>query len=126
MGSVLEDVVRGIRLAVEVPAGTTMYEAAEESGITQHFPELATPAARLACGALARDLMLDTGGAAYLALPAVKSELNQGRLFRVPDAPVITRCTFAVCRPADQAREEVQQALESLPSSFRGSEGTPE
>lgn len=27
-------------LSVEVPAGTTMYEAAEESGITQHFPDL--------------------------------------------------------------------------------------
>ena len=27
-------------LSLEVPAGTTMYEAAEESGITQHFPEL--------------------------------------------------------------------------------------
>ena len=63
--------------------------------------------------------MLDTGGAGYLALPAVQSELNQGRLFRVPGAPVITRSTFAVCRPADLAREEVQQALESLPSRFR-------
>ena len=70
--------------------------------------------------------MLDSGGAAYLALPAVQSELNRGRLFRVPGAPVITRNTFAVCRAADQAREEVQQALESWPGSLRGGEGTSE
>lgn len=27
-------------LTVEVPRGTTMFEAAEQSGITQHFPDL--------------------------------------------------------------------------------------
>jgi DNA-binding transcriptional LysR family regulator len=92
----------------------------------QHFPDLATPAARLNSGAMARDLMLDSGGAAYLALPAVQSELDQGRLYRVPGAPVITRSTFAACRPASQAREEVQQALESLPVRFRGGDRTTE
>ena len=86
----------------------------------QHFPELATPAARLACGAQARDLMLDSGGSAYLAFPAVQSELDQGRLFRVPGAPVITRSTFAVCRPGDNARDEVRQALESWTRSAGG------
>lgn len=34
-------------LSLQVPAGTTMFEAAQQSGITEHFPELDLAAASM-------------------------------------------------------------------------------
>lgn len=87
----------------------------------EHFPDIPPPAARLASGTLARDLILATGGSAYLAEQMVQQELEQGVLFPVADAPVIERTAFAVYRPGDEKRRAMQQALQAL----RGIGGRP-
>jgi DNA-binding transcriptional LysR family regulator len=80
----------------------------------EYFPDIPPPAARLASGALARDLMLAHGGSAYLAEQMVQRELEQGVLFRVTAAPVIERTAFAVYRPGGEAHGETKHALETL------------
>ncbi len=80
----------------------------------EQFPDLASPAARLASGTLARDLILDCGGAAYLAEQMVQQDLDEELLFRVADAPVIERSAFVVHRPGEETRAEMHQALQLL------------
>lgn len=80
----------------------------------EHFPNIPPPAARLASGTLARDLILETGGSAYLAEQMVQQELEQRVLFQIADAPVIERTAFAVYRPGDEKREEMKRALAAL------------
>lgn len=127
-----------IRPLMEVPlvlvssAPVSRVEAAFEQGYlmvdwgsafalsqAEQLQNLPMPSARLSSGVLARDLMLASGGSAYLALPAIQRELDQGLLYRVPDAPVIERSAFVVCRPADEARPAVQQALQTLRPGLR-------
>ncbi len=79
-----------------------------------YFPNIPAPAARLASGTLARDLMLSTGGSAYLAEQMVHQDLQQGKLFRVAHAPVIERTAFAVYRPGDEKHKEMKLALDAL------------
>ncbi len=86
----------------------------------EHFPDISPPAARLASGTLARDLMLTTGGSAYLAEQMVQQDLEQGVLFRVAEAPVIERNAFAVYRPGGGERGELKRALEALKGSSGG------
>jgi DNA-binding transcriptional LysR family regulator len=78
------------------------------------FPDIPPPAARLASGTLARDLILASGGSAYLAEQMVQQDLARGVLFLVADAPIIERAAFAVYRPGDEKRSEMRQALEAL------------
>jgi DNA-binding transcriptional LysR family regulator len=85
----------------------------------EQFPEMAPPIARLASGALARDLMLANGGSAYLAEPMVQQELERGILFQVEDAPVIERAAFAVYRPGDDKRSQLKLALSTLKAVAR-------
>jgi DNA-binding transcriptional LysR family regulator len=77
----------------------------------EYFPDIAPPVARLASGTLARDLILDRGGCAYLASQMVQQDLARGELHRVEQAPVIERSAFVLFRPGDEQRPEMQQAL---------------
>lgn len=83
----------------------------------EYFPEIPPPAARLASGFLARDLILAGGGSAYLAEQMVQQELEEGVLFRVAEAPVIERTAFATYRPGDEQRPELKLALDALRAS---------
>jgi DNA-binding transcriptional LysR family regulator len=80
----------------------------------EYFPEIPPPAARLTSGTLAMDLMMSSGGAAYLAQQMIHQELKDRRLFRVADAPVIERAAFAVYKPANEINESLRFMLESL------------
>jgi DNA-binding transcriptional LysR family regulator len=80
----------------------------------ESFPEIPPPAARLTSGALAMDLMMTSGGAAYLAEQMIYRELRDRRLFRVTNAPVIERAAFAVYQPANENNESLRFMLESL------------
>jgi len=80
----------------------------------ERFPNIPSPAARLASGTLARDMILDIGGCAYLARQMVQQDLDQGLLFQIPEAPVIERSAFVVYRPGEEGREEIGQALDLL------------
>ncbi len=62
----------------------------------QHFPDLATPRARVGLGRMAKALILACGGTAYLAKPMVSDQLRKKQLFQVKDAPVIERIAYGV------------------------------
>jgi hypothetical protein len=59
-------------------------------------------------------MILDCGGTAYLAEQTVLEDLKQGRLYPIPDAPVIERNAFVVYRPGQETRVEIRQALDLL------------
>lgn len=80
----------------------------------EYFHDIPAPAARFSSGTLARDLMLSTGGSAYLAEQMVQQELNDNILFRVAEAPVIERSVFVVYRPDAEKRVEMKYALDAL------------
>jgi len=75
-----------------------------------HFPDMPAPAMRVSLGGLALDLLLARGGTAYLAQPAVEPLVEQGRLFRVSDAPVIDRSVYAALRPDAGERDALVHA----------------
>jgi len=62
----------------------------------RYFPEALPPRARVGLGRMAQALILECGGAAYLAEPMVAELLAHGQLFRVDKAPVIERTAYAV------------------------------
>jgi DNA-binding transcriptional LysR family regulator len=61
----------------------------------RHFPDMTPPSMRVGLGRVARSLLLQCGGAAYLARPMVEELLRDGRLHPVEDAPEIERCAYA-------------------------------
>jgi LysR family transcriptional regulator, flagellar master operon regulator len=62
----------------------------------RHFPDMATPRARVGLGRMAQALLLARGGSAYLAEATVRQQLHDRRLFRVEGAPVIERMAYGV------------------------------
>jgi DNA-binding transcriptional LysR family regulator len=85
----------------------------------ESFPDLALPRIRLGSGSLALDLLLASGGTAYLAEPMVRSQLLDGRLHQVEGAPEIWRRAFAVYRSGEGRRgllvEEMLEKLSAAP-----------
>jgi LysR family transcriptional regulator, flagellar master operon regulator len=78
------------------------------------FFDLPTPAIKLNAGALALELLLDMDGSAYLSQRMVQAEIEQGRLFPVEDAPVISRFAYAVYSPHSQRLETIRKTLLEL------------
>ena len=62
----------------------------------QHYPDMATPRARVGLGRMAKALILACGGTAYLAKPMVNEQLRKKQLFQVQEAPVIKRVAYGV------------------------------
>ena len=88
---------------------------------------LASARLRVDSPVLARRLLLDgagtghddgNGGSAYLARPMVAEELRSGRLFTVPDAPVMVRDVFLV-----GSRERDNPLLDQLVATLTGIAG---
>lgn len=80
----------------------------------RHFPGLPPPSMRVGLGRMALALLLDGGGAAYLAEPMATDYLRSGRLHRVVDAPEIDRQVYAVYPYAIERRSLIVDALELL------------
>lgn len=80
----------------------------------EYFPDIPPPAARVASGTLALDLILETGGAAYLARQTVAQQLDHNMLFIVDAAPVIERRAFAIYRPEDENKGYLKNALKVM------------
>jgi DNA-binding transcriptional LysR family regulator len=78
---------------------------------SQHFPDMAAPRLRMGFGTLALDVLLDRGGAAYLAEPTVAAEIDRGTLFPVMDAPVLERQVYAVVRPVNERMPIIERGL---------------
>ena len=79
----------------------------------RHFPDLPAPRLRVSVGRLALGHILENGGAAYLPEPMVQ-KVQEGRLFRVEDAPVIRKEAFAVYGRATDRRDIIEQVIDSL------------
>jgi DNA-binding transcriptional LysR family regulator len=80
------------------------------------FADLTTPVVKLNAGVLALDLLLEMGGSAYLSQRMVQQQIDEGRLFPVEDAPMISRFAYAVYSPQSQRLETIRQALATLRS----------
>jgi DNA-binding transcriptional LysR family regulator len=74
------------------------------------FPELTNPSLHIGLGRIARKLLLDNGGSAYMPEPMVKHELKTGKLHKVSSAPVIKRAFYAAM-PANNGKTEVLEGL---------------
>ena len=60
------------------------------------FPEATNPGVFVGLGPLARDFILEAGGMGYFRMRAVQSYLEDGRLYRVHDAPEFLYPGYAV------------------------------
>lgn len=78
------------------------------------FSDIPASAIKVNAGVLAMDILQSMGGSAYLNQRMVQSELDQGRLFRVEGAPVISRFAFAVYSPGNERLEIIRQVLQGL------------
>lgn len=77
----------------------------------RHFADIPPPAIRTGQGSLALDILLDRGGAAYLAQQMVEPALAAGSLFAVAEAPIIERYSYAVYRTDSEEKTALQQVL---------------
>jgi DNA-binding transcriptional LysR family regulator len=80
----------------------------------QHFPDIPSPKLRVQIGRLAYNHILECGGTAYLAESMVNFELNNEKLFRVADTPVIKRTAYAAFLPSSDKKELIQSAITDL------------
>lgn len=78
------------------------------------FSEIPASAIKVNAGVLARDILLTMGGSAYLNQRMVQAQLDQGRLFMVEGAPVISRFAFAVYSPGNERQEVIREVLRGL------------
>jgi len=75
----------------------------------KYFPDMPAPFMRFSIGRMAKDLLLSQGGTAYLAEPMIRQEIDGKKLFRVKDAPVITRNAYvAYAHDSDKAATILQ------------------
>jgi DNA-binding transcriptional LysR family regulator len=77
----------------------------------RRFRDMPAPRARVGLGRMAQALLLARGGTAYLAEAMVRSELANGQLHRVADAPVIQRVAYAVYTVNSRRRDCIEQIL---------------
>lgn len=80
----------------------------------QYYPDLGSPRLHVQLGRLALNYILERGGSAYLAESMVQTELDERKLYRVGDAPVIKRMTYAGFLSSVRNRDVIDQAIEAL------------
>ncbi len=78
------------------------------------FPDITPPEVRMTSGTLALDMILRTGGSAYLAKPMVQKALDNKQLFLVDQAPVIERSAFVIYRPQDETKAAIRSTLDIM------------
>lgn len=113
-------------LMVSSRAGQTLTEATSRDYVlvdwgtpfaldhARSLPPMPAPRIRLGSGRLGLGFLLACGGVAYLAEHTVQPYLEQGRLFRVEDAPLLERSAYAAFRPGTEREEVIRQALSRL------------
>lgn len=75
-----------------------------------------SPMLRIALGSSALALLLNNGGAAYLAEPQVRMALQEKSLHTVADAAVIEQSVYAVYRQDSERQNIIDELLELLAS----------
>ncbi|MCW8924446.1 MAG: LysR family transcriptional regulator [Gammaproteobacteria bacterium] len=79
-----------------------------------HFPQRPIAAVRVNIASMALGLIENCGGAAYLPTSLVQHKLEQGKLFRVEDAPEIQLKAYAVFHMHGEHRNLIEQLLQTL------------
>ncbi|MDH5559898.1 MAG: LysR family transcriptional regulator [Deltaproteobacteria bacterium] len=82
---------------------------------TRVFPNLAQPMIHLYFGRWAVDYLLLAGGSAYLARNMIEDHLEKKQLFRVNDAPVFYKQSFAVYNKKNKNINLIEKSLELFP-----------
>lgn len=77
----------------------------------RHYPGTLPSTLRMGYGSLAREFILDCGGCAYLAAPSVAQDVEESRLYRVEDAPIIERHFYAAYPEHSARRELIEETL---------------
>ena len=77
----------------------------------RYYPEAPPPVLRTGLGRMAREFILNCGGAAYLAKAMVEEDLAQGKLHIVTGAPEIARPAHAVYQVASAKQQVLQQVI---------------
>lgn len=80
----------------------------------QHFPDIPPPRLRAQIGRLAYNYILQNGGSAYLAESMVSEELQNSRLFKVSEAPIIKRTAYASFLPSSEKRDFISKAISQI------------
>jgi DNA-binding transcriptional LysR family regulator len=78
------------------------------------FPEQTTPGLTVGLGALGLSYILENGGTAYFPVRVVRPLIAEGRLFQVPDMPVMQRNTYVVYDANNPDRALLDKALTGL------------
>ena len=73
-----------------------------------------TPAVSVRLGPLGLQYILENGGSGYFPLRVVRPHIEQGRLFRVADAPVARRPAYVVYTANPRDDELLSLALNGL------------
>jgi DNA-binding transcriptional LysR family regulator len=69
------------------------------------------PALRASLGRIAHAFLLNHGGSAYLDEATVAADIDNNKLFIVPDAPTIERYAYAVYRHDNDRGVEIRNLL---------------
>ncbi len=84
----------------------------------QYFERQVVTTRHTSVGGVALDLLLKSGGSAYLPEQMVKSSIGQGALYPVDDVPTIKRPVYAVCKTGYS--EIIDESVDSLARFLEG------
>lgn len=87
---------------------------------TRHFEQQVVTTRHTSVGGVALDLLLKSGGGAYLPGQMVAAAIRDGGLFPVDDAPMIERPVFAVSNKNASQSMLLQDTMAALESFIRG------
>ena len=79
------------------------------SAHAENFPDIPPPVLRVALGRIAQSFIINRGGAAYLDQSAIETELDEGKLFTVKDAPTFERYVYAVYRTDNERLKDIRE-----------------
>jgi DNA-binding transcriptional LysR family regulator len=78
------------------------------------FPQIRTTRLTTGLGRIALNYLKNNIGSAYLAEPAVASEIAEGQLFYVKDAPVFERKAYAIYHQENEKIDLIQTLIQDL------------
>ena len=80
----------------------------------QHYEQQIVTTMHTSVGGVALDLLLKSGGGAYLPKSMVLSAIERGQLYLVKDAPKIERPVFAVCKASEREHESMKEMMDAM------------
>jgi len=102
-----EEAVRSDYIAVD-------WGDAFAAALDHHFGPGIGSCIRTSVGRVAYELLLKTGGSAYLPAMMISDAFNSGQLHKVDDAPVITRPAYAARLSGSGREAEAKRAIEVM------------